>query len=324
MQYTREQIEAYQKELKEYVKNKYSHRRLNFSIGEEFLEHKFPKKLPEEGLLVADDGVLVYRTGEKSGYGFNLSGVYIDYYLWTFVSNPTYWKPATPEQKTKFVELLKKECEKKGLYEDTKLEDHAKDFPSPGLLNQGKYDWEPTCQMLWNKNGVIFYNGKFATPRKEELPEEGLLVSDGGSLVYKLSDGKGYGFSLGRQSCYLFDRGWNFSIDYWKPATPEQKNKFVEMLKIECEKHLLFEDTKIDKHADGTSLVYPNCTGITPRFNSTHGYNRNGLIFYRGKFATPRKEETTLTQISKAIKESEDFSVERTESGLIILTPKNK
>lgn len=207
MKYTREQIEAYRKEFKEYAKNKYPYKRLNFSIGEEFLEHKFPKKLPEEGLLVSKHGSLVYRTGKRTGYGF----------------------------------------------------DSNKDY---GILINDSYD----------------------------------------------------------------ELGWTFnnSPQEWQIATPEQEEKFIKMLEIECEKHLLFENTKIDKHADGTSLVYPNCTGITPRFNSTHGYNRNGLIFHRGKFATPRKEETILTQISKVIKEREDFSVERTESGLIILTPKNK
>jgi|SRR5690554_6207739 len=198
MKYTREQIEAYQKEFEEYAKNKYPHRRLNFSIGEEFLEHKFPK----------------------------------------------------------------------------------------------------------------------------ELPKEGLLVGKAGSLVYKLSDGSGYGFGLGKQFMYFFNSNWDFSIDgYWKPATPEQEKKFIEMLKKESESRGLYEDTKIENHADGTSLIEADCMEVTPRFSSTSGYNKNGQIFYKGKFATPRKEKTTLELISKAVMKIGDFTIEQTESGLIILTP---
>ena len=40
-------------------------------------------------------------------------------------------------------------------------------------------------------------------PLQKELPEEGLLVSKLDSLVYKLSDGSGYGFSHGNQSDYF-------------------------------------------------------------------------------------------------------------------------
>lgn len=199
MKYTREQIEAYQKELKKYVKNKYPHRRINFSIGEEFLEHKFPK----------------------------------------------------------------------------------------------------------------------------ELPEEGLLVSSSGSLVYKLSDGSGYGFALGKQFMYFFNKSWEFSVDYWKPATPEQETKFIEMLKKECERRGLFEDTKLENHADGTSLAEPDYMGVWVRFTNIKGYNKNGQIFYKGKFATPRKKEL-LDKVTQVVNEFGNHIIEKTESGLIIITPKNE
>lgn len=158
-------------------------------------------------------------------------------------------------------------------------------------------------------------------PLKEELPEEGLLVSKFGTLVYRLSGSLGYGFSHGQQSGYLFNNKWKFCLDnHWKPATPEQEKKFVEILKKECESRGLYEDTKIEKHADGTSLI-EDYMEVTPRFSSTSGYNKNGIIFYKGKFATPRKEETTLESVSKAAMEIGNFIVEQTESGIIILTP---
>lgn len=71
----------------------------------------------------------------------------------------------------------------------------------------------------------------YIKPIKEELPEEGLLISLSGSLVYKLSDGSGYGFVYGNQSDYYFNKLWCFSTKDWKPATPEQEKKFIEMLK---------------------------------------------------------------------------------------------
>lgn len=126
------------------------------------------KKLPEEGLLVSRSGSLVYRLSGDSGYGFTFSRQ-SEYCLsnWGF-SVYGYWQPATLEQEERFIEMIKKECESRGLFEDTKIEYHAKDSASQGLLNQGVYSWESNCKKVWNKNGVIFYKGNFATPRKEK------------------------------------------------------------------------------------------------------------------------------------------------------------
>lgn len=158
-------------------------------------------------------------------------------------------------------------------------------------------------------------------PIKEELPEEGLLVSKKGSLVYKLSDGSGYGFALGNQSGYWFNRGWEgFSADYWCKASPEQKVKFMEMLKKECESRGLFKDTKIEKHANGAPLADPDYMGATPRFSTTFGYNKNGEIFFKGNFATPRKEESAKVLVV----DLNNYTTETTESGVIILTPLKK
>lgn len=167
MKYEKEQIEAYQKEFEEYAKNKYPHMRFNFSIGKEFLENKFPKELPEEGLLVSKAGSLVYRLSDDSGYGFNrgCQSLYHSFYnAWGFSTKD--WKPATQEQEKKFVEMLKKECEKKGLFEDTKIECHA---DGSGLfLNINSFGLYADATEIYNKNGQIFYKGKFATPLKEK------------------------------------------------------------------------------------------------------------------------------------------------------------
>lgn len=160
-------------------------------------------------------------------------------------------------------------------------------------------------------------------PIKEELPEEGLLVSAAGSLVYKLSDRSGYGFVFGSQSEYSFGKGWSFddNYNYWRKATKQEEDKFVEMLKKECENKGLYEDTKIEKHADGGYLRNPDYMGVTPIFSSIGCCNKNGKIFHRGEFATPRKEEPNTHVLVVDLK---DYSKEETESGVIILTPKNK
>lgn len=160
-------------------------------------------------------------------------------------------------------------------------------------------------------------------PLKEELPEEGLLVSERGALIYRTGESSGYGF----YGDYVNDNDWSFIElpKVWRKATKQEEEKFIEMLKIECEKRGLYEDTKIEKHADGTSLTFPDRMEYEPTFNSKAGWNKNGQIFYKGKFATPRKqEETTLTKIANVAKKLGDFTIEQTESGIIILTPIKK
>ena len=138
-------------------------------------------------------------------------------------------------------------------------------------------------------------------PIKEELPGEGLLVSKVGSLAYKLSDNSGYGFPLGEQSDYFFGKGWGFSnVGHWHKATEQQKEKFVKMLKTECEKRSLFEDTKIEKHTDVTLPKGLLNKGVYATvFTVNRAWNKNGEIFNKGKFATPLKETTIMPQVGK-------------------------
>ena len=192
------------------------------------------------------------------------------------------------------------------------------------------YDKKQFEQMLKDNNYFLSesYGKDFLAPRDidfinkqfPELPKEELLVSRNDSLAYRLSGDLGYGFPFGLQDEYLFSNDWDFSkTEYWQQATPEQEKRFVEMLKKECENKGLFEDTKIEFHADGSGSFLN-----TNHFSSTAlpmvVYNKNGQIFYKGKFAKPLKE-STLDKVTDAVKDIADFTIEETITGLIILTP---
>ena len=128
-------------------------------------------ELPDVGLVVTNTnyGRLIYRTGEKIGYGFN-RGKYEFLDNWSFVSNPTYWRKATKEEEEQFIELLKKEAERKGLHADSKIKEclvhghKGKDWCAFGSVF--------TLEEGWNKNGCIFKGGEWATPLKNDLSEQ--------------------------------------------------------------------------------------------------------------------------------------------------------
>lgn len=178
------------------------------------------------------------------------------------------------------------------------------------------YEEAPTS---WSEDELHFLE-----PLKEQLPEEGLLVSRNGTIIYRTGEFSGYGFrSNGNYKNLDGELGaWNFDshIAHWKPATQEQEAKFKEMLKKECEKRGLYEDTKLDKFGINSD-IYVNSGVYSVVFDPDVAWNKNGRIFYKGKFATPLKEKTTLELVSKAVQEIGDFTIEQTESGVIILTP---
>ena len=123
-------------------------------------------ELPTEGLVVhKKSGAIIYRTGEESGYGFEHGDYYIRNH-WTFGAFPEEWRPATPGEERKFIELLKKECERRGLCEDTKIKAHANN--NIESYNNRVYRTLYTAYIAWNTNGCIFHNGKFAKPLEEE------------------------------------------------------------------------------------------------------------------------------------------------------------
>lgn len=154
-------------------------------------------------------------------------------------------------------------------------------------------------------------------PITEELPKEGLLVSEFDSLVYKLSDSSGYGFISGCLSDYFFNKGWDFSTDdHWRKATPEEEKQFCELLKKELEKRGLFEDTKIESHANSGEK-----TDSDWRFHKQYlpsiCFNENGCIFYKGKFATPKRD--LLNEVSQVVsKELKNVIIENKDGVIII------
>lgn len=161
----------------------------------------------------------------------------------------------------------------------------------------------------------------FLEPVEEQLPEEGLLVGGFGSLVYKLPNGSGYGFVCGHQSNYSFDDSWNFHFNgHWKPATEEQEKKFKELLKKECEKRGLLEDTKLAKCGINSFNSNVNKGVYNVAFTPYRAWNKNGRIFDLGVFATPLKEDL-LDKVTKVVNKFGNHIIEKTESGLIIITP---
>ena len=125
-------------------------------------------ELPDEGLVVFKKrgySCMMYRTGKDAGYGFFKGefcikdGNGIGY---SFHSRPQDWRPATPEEELKFTELLKKECERRGLYEHTKIKAHA--GTDAHNINKSNFIIHTTLESAWNKNGCIFRKGKFAEP----------------------------------------------------------------------------------------------------------------------------------------------------------------
>ena len=142
---------------------------IGFNKGVNFYEAiEVAPELPAEGLVVRKNTkTIIYRTGQSKGYGFNKDGVYDTGDNWTFGIAPEVWRPATLEEELKFTELLKKECERRGLYEDTKIKEcliHGND----SNVNKGFYGLVETSYTIWNKNGCIFEEGKFAEPLEEE------------------------------------------------------------------------------------------------------------------------------------------------------------
>ena len=120
------------------------------------------KELPESGLLVSGAGSLIFRTGKKSGYGFDSDGLFMDS-TWSFIGIPNLWKPATPEEEAKLIKLLKAEAEKRGLGVYTKIKSHA-DGGERHSLNDMYFTPSFRAISVWNKNGQIFHNGIWAEP----------------------------------------------------------------------------------------------------------------------------------------------------------------
>ena len=140
-------------------------------IENDYVNWTEKKEIPSVGLVVnKKGGSLIYRTGEKSGYGFNHRGIYEKSDFWTLKSRPDFWRKATKEEENQFIELLKKEAERRGLHADAKLKTCLVHGENPQNNNGYKVNFLPYS--AWNKNGRIFHNGEWAEPLKNDLSEQ--------------------------------------------------------------------------------------------------------------------------------------------------------
>ena len=151
---------------------------IGFACNDFYEAIEVTPELPAEGLVVHKKlGSIVYRTSKATGYGFSKYGTFENYNdsstIWSFKHYPEDWRLPTPEEESKFIELLKKECERRGLYEDTKIKECLFQVNDP-IINTGHYWLCKNSESVWNKNGCIFDKGKFAEPleEKEEILEE--------------------------------------------------------------------------------------------------------------------------------------------------------
>jgi len=132
----------------------------------EKIKECFPEvfELPETGWLKSISGCIYFRTGKDSAYGANTCK---DWVVWNhrvnFVKEPQNWHPAT-ESEVK--EMLIAEAKRRGVwdcpivdkYGERKIRIVQEVFSLP--LNQ-----------LWSQYGLVFDNGKWATPI-EKPPSE--------------------------------------------------------------------------------------------------------------------------------------------------------
>ena len=175
MSYTREQAEEVLKDYNEF------HYSTDLEINDiEFLNHKFPK-LPETGLVVYENGMIVMRTGKFDGYGFSSHGRFDDSGNWNFPECPERWHPATEADKKRWEELLEKEAKRRGYVKGAKvrcLSDNKVYTLDGGLgINNIPYwFWLSTTEV---PDVIVMRNGKWAEII-EEQPKE--VISDG--IVY--------------------------------------------------------------------------------------------------------------------------------------------
>ena len=130
----------------------------------EKIKQAFPEALglPETGWLMNKYGVFVYRIGKDKGYGFNGDGRWIkypNYISFNFESDPQYWQPATEEE---VKEMLITEAKRRGVW-DCPIIDVEGDKLEEGMIEYYEMFSIETNQ-LWSRYGLVFDNGKWATP----------------------------------------------------------------------------------------------------------------------------------------------------------------
>jgi hypothetical protein len=123
-------------------------------------------------------GALVYRTADKCGYGIDSCGDWQTFDNWSFVSQPYNWQLA-PEEEVK--EMLIEEAKRRGIW-DCPIIDVDGDKLEEGMIEYDEMFSIETNQ-LWSQYGLVFDNGKWATPIEEEKTETIHLFGN----MYKIS-----------------------------------------------------------------------------------------------------------------------------------------
>jgi predicted transcriptional regulator len=144
-----------------------NHEHIDVFDNSQYEEWTEESELPSAGLLVSENEILIYRTGEKNGYGFNSDKEW-DKGKWSFKSIPHKWRPATQEEEEKFIKLLKKEAERRGLFAATKIKE-CLIYNQSDVVNKNNFEPREFMDMIWNQHGCIFDSGEWTEPLEDEL-----------------------------------------------------------------------------------------------------------------------------------------------------------
>lgn len=141
------------------------------------------------------------------------------------------------------------------------------------------------------------------------LPETGLLVSELGSIVYRTGEMSGYGFALG---IGWYDNDWwgKFTHKNWRKATPEDEDKFRELLIQEAAKRGLVDGVEFESAASGIKSIVNT---MDTRFDDEGFTIGVGFVFHKGKWATPiknEKQDELDSTIEKLFKLGEELGIE--------------
>ena len=127
-----------------------------------------PIALPETGLLVSKSESIVYRTGERSGYGFNPGGCWYDNNMWKKFT-PENWRKATPEDEEKFKKLLIQEAAKRGFVDGVEFKSDV-GLRIKSIINTKLLFFDFGGFTMGG--GYVFHDGKWATPIKNKKQDE--------------------------------------------------------------------------------------------------------------------------------------------------------
>jgi len=152
----------------------------------EKIKEYFPDvfELPKKGWLKSTNGCIYFRTGKDSAYGANASKKWVE---WDegidFPHRPDDWQPAT-ENEVK--EMLIAEAKRRGVW-DCEIKNHANGTRFTGYVS---YDegFVFKSNKLFSKYGLVFDNGKWATPIEEEKSNPATFTIEGKTYLVTLID----------------------------------------------------------------------------------------------------------------------------------------